>query len=175
MSLADAASRAAAADGIFFVRDLPHGLDGWSHSRRSRTRLRRCRSRQPSRQQGEDNGPSHASSRHDARIVSLGVAQCLGDEVGRREGGEEDDLHLQYHTAEIIPKACFNRNAPSSHRLVGLPRRRQWLVYQLPWPSRHFLHHPRREGDREVAGNAAMSAAGGEKRKTLEKWAFRGA
>jgi len=49
-----------------------------------------------------------------------------------------------------------------------------WLVHQLPRPSRHFLHHPRREGNCEVAGNAAISAAGGEKRKTLEKWAFRG-
>ena len=26
--------------------------------------------------------------------------------------------------------------------------------------SPNFLHHPRPEGDREVAGNAAMSAAG---------------
>ena len=49
-----------------------------------------------------------------------------------------------------------------------------WLVRQLPRPSRHFLRHPRREGDREAAGSAAMSAAGGEKRKPLEKWAFRG-
>ena len=41
------------------------------------------------------------------------------------------------------------------------------LVHQLSWPSRHFLRHPRREGDRQAAGNAAMSAAGGESRKTL--------
>ena len=28
------------------------------------------------------------------------------------------------------------------------------LVHQLPWPSRHFLHHPRREGNRQAAGNS---------------------
>ena len=50
-----------------------------------------------------------------------------------------------------------------------------WLVHQLPRPSRHFLHHPRREGNRQAAGNGNVSADGGEKRKTLEKWAFRGA
>ena len=33
------------------------------------------------------------------------------------------------------------------------------LVHQLPWPSRHFLRHPRPEGDCEAAGTAAMSAA----------------
>ena len=49
-----------------------------------------------------------------------------------------------------------------------------WLVHQLPRPLRHFLHHPRREGNRQAADNAAISAAGGEKRKTLEKWALRG-
>ena len=70
----------------------------------------------------------------------------------------------------------FRLNHPTSTILQIRQHRatRPWLVHQLPRPPRHFLHHPRREGDREVAGNAAMSAAGGEKRKTLEKWAFRG-
>ena len=27
---------------------------------------------------------------------------------------------------------------------------------------RHFLHHPRREGDRQATGNGAVSAAGGD-------------
>ena len=33
------------------------------------------------------------------------------------------------------------------------------LVHQLPRPSRHFLLHPRPEGDCEAAGTAAMSVA----------------
>ena len=37
-----------------------------------------------------------------------------------------------------------------------------------------MFRYPRPEGDCDAAGNAAMSAAGGEKRKPLEKWAFRG-
>ena len=47
-----------------------------------------------------------------------------------------------------------------------VPRHRQHraararLVHQLPRPSRYFLHHPRREGDRQVAGNGVMTAAG---------------
>ena len=45
---------------------------------------------------------------------------------------------------------------------------------QLPRPSRRFLHHPRREGDRQAAGNGNVSADGGEKRIALEKWAFAG-
>ena len=71
----------------------------------------------------------------------------------------------------------FRRNHPTFAILQIRQHRaaRPWLVHQLPRPSRHFLHHPRREGNRQAAGNAAMSAAGGEKRKTLEKWAFRGA
>jgi len=70
----------------------------------------------------------------------------------------------------------FRLNHPTS-AILQLRQRRAawtWLVHQLPRPSRHFLHHPRREGDRQAAGNASMSAADGEKRKSLEKWAFRG-
>ena len=37
-----------------------------------------------------------------------------------------------------------------------------------------MFRHPRREGYRQDAGNGAVSVAGGEKRKPLEKWAFRG-
>ena len=51
---------------------------------------------------------------------------------------------------------------------------RFWLVRQLPRPSRNFLHHPRREGDFQVPGNGAMSAAGGESRKPLQNWPFVG-
>ena len=47
-----------------------------------------------------------------------------------------------------------------------------WLVHQLPRSPRHFLHHPRREGNRQAAGNGAMSAAGGEKRKPLQNVSF---
>ena len=32
----------------------------------------------------------------------------------------------------------------------------------------------RRDGDRQAAGNGDMGAAGGEKRKPLAKWVFRG-
>ena len=45
---------------------------------------------------------------------------------------------------------------------------------ELPRPSRYFLHHPRREGYRQVAGNAAVSAAGGESRKRLQNGPFVG-
>ena len=44
-----------------------------------------------------------------------------------------------------------------------------WIVHQLPRPTRRFLHHPRREGDRQAAGSVALSADGGEKRKLLVK------
>ena len=40
-------------------------------------------------------------------------------------------------------------------RCAARPR----LVHQLPRLSRHFLHHPRCGGDRQAAGNAAMSVA----------------
>jgi hypothetical protein len=37
-----------------------------------------------------------------------------------------------------------------------------------------MFRYPRREGNREVVGNAAVSADGGEKRKPLAKRVFRG-
>ena len=58
---------------------------------------------------------------------------------------------------DLLSLSCMALARPSTASAVASP----------PAP-------PRREGDRQAAGNAAMSAAGGEKRKTLEKWAFRG-
>lgn len=37
-----------------------------------------------------------------------------------------------------------------------------------------FLHHPPREGNRQAADNAAVSADGGEKRKPLQNGPFVG-
>jgi hypothetical protein len=54
---------------------------------------------------------------------------------------------------------------------VRIPFKLFWFRLEL---MRRFLHHPRREGDREAAGSAAVSTDGGKKRKPLEKWAFRG-
>ena len=73
-------------------------------------------------------------------------------------------------------KERFRNNHPTSAILQIRQHRAAWpwLVHQLPRPSRRFLHHPRREGDRQAAGNAAVSDAGGEKRKPLAKRAFRG-
>ena len=61
------------------------------------------------------------------------------------------------------------------HAQRRLTARASALLAKPAMSPRRFLHQQRREGNRQVAGNAAMSAAGGEKRKTLEKWAFRGA
>jgi hypothetical protein len=55
------------------------------------------------------------------------------------------------------------------HAQRRLTARASALLAKPATSLRHFLHHPRREGDRQAAGNAAMSAAGGEKRETLEK------
>ena len=56
----------------------------------------------------------------------------------------------------------FRLNHPTSVSLRIQQHRAAWpwLVHQLPWPSRRFLHHPRREGDRQAVGNGAISAVG---------------
>ena len=79
---------------------------------------------------------------------------------------------------EVQPSVQGSRR----HLLRRLPRpishyrqrcaARPWLVHHLPRPPRHFLHHPRREGNRQAAGYGSMSAAGGEKRKPLQNGSF---
>ena len=53
----------------------------------------------------------------------------------------------------------FRLNHPTSVILQLRQRRAAWpwLVHQLPRPSRHFLHHPRREGYRQAAGDGGWS------------------
>ena len=61
------------------------------------------------------------------------------------------------------PSRSLTRRLPrpiSHYRQRRAARAR--LVHQLPRPSRHFLHHPRREGDRQAAGNGVISVAGGD-------------
>ena len=76
-------------------------------------------------------------------------------------------------TAQTNPQRLLEDRLPrpiSHYRQRRAARAR--LVHQLPRPSRNFLHHPRREGDRQAAGNGAMSAAGGESRKPLKNGPF---
>ena len=70
----------------------------------------------------------------------------------------------------------FQHNHPTFAILQIRQRRAAWpwLVHQLLRSPRRFLHHPRREGYRQAAGNAIVSADGDEKRKPLVKRAFRG-
>ena len=80
-------------------------------------------------------------------------------------------LQPQHNHPSCRIKERFRHNHPTFAILQFRQRRaaRPWLVHQLPRPSRHVLHHPRREGNRQAAGNAAVSAVGGEKGKTLVK------
>ena len=107
--------------------------------------------------------------------------QSFPNHIPAARSRQKDDPALGKHPRLNHPSCRIQERFRHNHSIFVTPQTRQhraawpWLVHQLPRPSRHFLLHPRREGDRQAAGNGAMSAAGGEKRKPLAKWAFRGA
>ena len=80
-----------------------------------------------------------------------------------RYGRNQPPLNHDSTILRVESKNDFDTTIPHPRSLNRQHRAaRPWLVHQLPRPSRYFLHHPRREGDRQAAGNAAMSAAGGD-------------
>ena len=82
------------------------------------------------------------------------------DATNRHATASQPQPRLNHPSCRIQER--FRLNHPTSVILQLRQRRAAWpwLVHQLPRPSRHFLHHPRREGDRQAAGNGVITAAG---------------
>ena len=92
--------------------------------------------------------------------------QLFPNHIPTARSRQTDDPALGKHPRLNHPSCRIQERFRHNHSpsvILQIRQRRAawpWLVHQLPRPSRHFLHHPRPEGDCEAAGNVVMTAAG---------------
>ena len=147
-----------AAPFIFSHSSAFHRTDIAAHPARPRTDspafYRTNFARAPARQSdGLTFGiPSPAFPRTDfARIRKADADSTISQP---RYGRNQPPLNHEPTILRVESKNDFDTTIPHPRSLNRQHRATwPWLVHQLPWPPRRFLHHPRREGDRQAAGN----------------------
>ena len=133
----------------------------------AKAKKRRTLTRQERKQDGKESTRNSLQRLH-SRLTAYAPHASAQGEVGPFP----QPLHNRFSTAtqlranhnhdstilRVEPKNDSNTTIPHPRSLNRQHRAAwPWLVHQLPWPSRYFLHHPRREGDRQAAGNGVIS------------------